>query len=159
MAVVSTAGRCTNEIEYVERSEIRLHCIAPRICVLCERNALGSGKASASEHCSSHTVGPSKPSASQFGGDHALGSGKSSASQLDGSHALGSGEASASQPGSGHAVGPGKPSASQPSGSHAMGPGKSPASSSRLIIRFVYHAGPTSMRWAFCVFTAFNEKT
>jgi hypothetical protein len=43
MAVVSTAGRCINEIEYVESSEIRLYCIAPRFCVLCERNALGSG--------------------------------------------------------------------------------------------------------------------
>ena len=94
MAVVSTAGRCINEIEYVEHSEIRLYCIAPRICVLCERNALGSGEASASEHCSSHTVGPGKASAAR-----------------------------------------------------------------RRLIRLVYHAGPTSGRWAFCIFTPFNEKT
>jgi hypothetical protein len=39
-----------------------------------------------------------------------------------------------------------------------VGPGKASASSSRLI-RVVYHAGPTSTRWAFCIYTAFREKT
>jgi hypothetical protein len=134
MAVVSTAGRCSNENAHVECFEIRLPCIAPRVCVLCERHALGSGKASASPLNGSHAMGSSKASATQLDISHALGSSEASATQLDVSYALGSGKASASQLGSGHALGSGKASASQLGSGHALGSGKASASRSRLII-------------------------
>jgi hypothetical protein len=99
MAVVSTAGRCVNEIEYVECSEIWLHCVAPRICVFCRgSNSLGSSEASASQldDSGSDSVGSGETSASQSDGSDSVGSGKASASQRDGSDSLGSGKTSAS---------------------------------------------------------------
>jgi hypothetical protein len=157
MAVVSTAGRCINEIEYVECSEIWLHCVAPRICVFSRgSNSLGSSEASASQldGSGSDSVGSGEASASRLDGSDSVGSGEASASQSDGSDSLGSGKASAAQRDGSDSLGSGKASAAQRDGSDSLGPSEASAACNRVnrVSEFCLPRRVHSSGWALSLF-------
>ena len=173
MAVVSAVRRGSNEIEYVECTEIWLHCVAPRICMYCERSdslgsseasasqldgsgsdSVGSGEASASELDVGDSVGSSETSASQLDVGDSLGSGETSASQLDGSDSLGSSETSASQLDGGDSLGSGEASASQRDGGDSVGAGEASAScdSVNRVSEFCLPRRVHCNRWALLLF-------
>jgi hypothetical protein len=97
-AAVSVAGRFTHEYAHDSNLEIRLRCIAPRICVLCKRSSsLRTSTAAASESYGCGSLRTSTAATSESDGCGSLRTSTAATSESDGCGSLRTGAASTSE--------------------------------------------------------------
>ena len=147
-AAVSVAGRFTNEYAHDSNAEIRLRCIAPSICVLCQRSSNGTSSVAtaAPSGCSSDGTGAvttSEPgrrgsdgtgsaATAKLDGCGSDGTGTVATSELDGCGSDGTSTVATSESGCCGSDGTGTAAASEPSGCSSNGAGTVTTSERRL---------------------------